>query len=68
MPLHDRLSQFFISLLKVYKYSVDFISVGRLLQIYGPIDVRLLEPKEFDLTLYGQYHLDFVKNSMRSVI
>ena len=38
-------SQFLINFLKVFKFSADFSSFGRLFQICGVMDIRLLDPK-----------------------
>ena len=68
LHLQESTSQFLIFFLKVFKFSADFSSFGRLFQICGPIDIRLLNPKVVDMALYRLNHLDFIKNSMRSVI
>ena len=45
LRLQESPSQFLISLLKVFKFSAHFSSFGRLFQICGPMDIRLLDPK-----------------------
>ena len=45
LHLQESPSQVLISLLKVFKFSADFSSFGRLFQICGPMDIRLLDPK-----------------------
>ena len=45
LHLQESPSQFLISLLKVVKFSADFSSFGKLFQICGPMDIRLLDPK-----------------------
>ena len=45
LHLQESPSQFLSNLLKVFKFSADFSSFGKLFQICGIFDIRLLDPK-----------------------